>query len=102
VLVEFEGEPTGLRQRSVDVEVVFTLLDTDVGVRNNKNPLNLEHFDVLPKRAQLVPVDSDLELRLLLRHHADLTYEMTRADDGRLVLQIDFPPPKSEAPRTAP
>jgi hypothetical protein len=72
-------------------QVTVRLNDTSVGVRNNRNPLDVSQFNVLLLRAQLVTRGSDLEWVLKLRKPSQLQPELAAAGPDGVSLQIDIP-----------
>jgi hypothetical protein len=93
----FVGAPARVSQSLVSksqsgVDMTLRLEQTQVGVRNNRNPLALEHFGVSLLRAQLFQRDDAVELVLKLRSPAQITHNLQRRADGEVVLLIDFPP----------
>ncbi len=94
LFVHFAGEPLGVTDRADGQQVFYSFQGTDIGTRNNRYPLNLEHFDALLTRAKMRQVGSDVELSLTLRSAAKTSSSVHRRGDGSLVLHIDFPAPR--------
>jgi hypothetical protein len=70
--------------------VMLTLLETDIGAKNNRYPLDLSAFDGPVVRAQLNPRDSDVTLELQLRSDVIVTHKLQKRADSTVVLQVEF------------
>ncbi len=97
LFVHLTAEPGGVSRRDEGRALAFVMGETDVGVRNNENPLVFEHFDTPLLRAQLHPAGSDVELRISLRNDVELTHHLERRDDGEVLLQVDVPAPPAKS-----
>jgi hypothetical protein len=71
--------------------LTFTLHDTQVLVKNNKNPLITTNFATPVSRARLVPAGVDLNLVLDLRKAQSATHQVVAGENGAARLEIDFP-----------
>jgi hypothetical protein len=93
LFVHLTAEPASIARHADGVRVRFTFADTDVGVRNNKNPLVLKHFKAPLLRARLTQVDTAVQLELVLRKPIAVSHRVMRRDDGLYSLEIDFAAP---------
>lgn len=83
-----------IKQRSEGTQMTFTLLNSFVGLRNNKHPLDFSHFESPLVRAQLVPRGSNVDLVMQFRKPANelgLAHRFAQRGDGTFSLQIDLP-----------
>jgi len=71
--------------------VVVHLPNTGVGVRNNRNPLDVSQFNVLLLKAQLVPRGSDVDLVLQLRKPAQLEVTIVETPADGVSLHVKIP-----------
>lgn len=71
--------------------VTVKLPETSVGVRNNRNPLDVSQFNVLLLRAQLVPRGSDVDLVLKLRKPAELQVAIVESPEDGVSLHVAIP-----------
>lgn len=92
LFIHLSARPELMVMETGGTEQRYRLVDTDIGVRNNRHPLELREFDDLLVRSQLTPSGDDVILALRLRRAAELQYEFVELDDGRVSLQIDLPP----------
>lgn len=72
--------------------LIFVLEDTTILVRNNKNPLNLEHFATPVKRANLVEAGSQVRVVIELKREVEARHSFGDNEDGTVTLQVTFPP----------
>jgi hypothetical protein len=75
------------------LRVVFTLRDASILSRNNKNPLNLEHFATPAKRAQLAKHGDDVEFVVELKREVQTRHQVVDNENGGVSLHVDFPAP---------
>jgi hypothetical protein len=100
LFVRLTGKPE-LTRDTAQSTVTYLLKQTFVGIRNNKNPLDLRHFQSPLLRAQLVEQGADVLLVLRLRHNAKdvrLQHRFSKRNDGSYSLQIDLPAASSVPP----
>ncbi len=72
----------------------LTLQESYVGLRNNKNPLDLRHFDSALLRAQLVSKGRNVDLVMRFRRpvkELKIKHRFAKRNDGSYSLQIDIP-----------
>jgi len=91
LFVHLTQSPGNVSKSANGSEVTLRLEDTDVGVRNNKNPLALEHFGVILLRAQLFQRENAVELVMKLRSEVEVTHSVQRRGDGEVMILIDLP-----------
>lgn len=91
LFVHFSARPELMLLEAGGIEHRYRFVDTDIGVRNNRHPLDLREFEELLVHAQLTPSRSDVILTLRLRRASDLPYELVELEDGHVSLQIDLP-----------
>jgi hypothetical protein len=72
-------------------QVTVKLLETSVGVSNNRNPLDVSQFNVLLLRAQLVPRGGDVDLVLKLRSPAELQVTIVETPEDGVCLYVAIP-----------
>lgn len=92
IFVHMTKEPA-LQVEKQPKRVVFTLKETGILVRNNKNPLNLEHFATPAKRANLVEAGPDVHFIVELKRDVATQHRFSQNTDGTVTLQVDFPSP---------
>jgi hypothetical protein len=85
---------TGVGVRTEDKLVVYTLSNAVLLARNNKNPLNLEHFATPAKRARLVQSGLDVDVVIDLKRPVETRHRLSKTD-GMVSLQVDFPAPRT-------
>ena len=68
----------------------YMLFDTEVSLRNNRNPLVLTHFDTPVDRAKLSPQGRHVVFRLHMKRQAEPRHEIVRLGDAAFSLRIDF------------
>lgn len=68
----------------------YLLKETQVSLRNNRNPLVLTHFDTPVERAQLLKRGGDVVFRLEMKRAAEPAHEIVRLQDGGFSLRIEF------------
>lgn len=73
--------------------IVFTLQGSRILSRNNKNPLNLEHFATPAKRAQLVEREGDVDVIIELKREVETRHRVVDNEQGGVSLHVDFPAP---------
>lgn len=76
-------------------EVVYTLEDTRIPVRNNKNPLITKEFFSPVIKAVLASDGADAKLTVTLREAVPTQHRMVRHANGEATLHIDIAPPKA-------
>jgi hypothetical protein len=84
------------RKVKVDVRrsagrVSYVLARTQVGIRNNTNPLVTHYFDTPLSRAWLRPDEAGAQLVLELRENVALKHRVVDGPHGTMILQIDLP-----------
>lgn len=95
LFVRLTGKPR-LTKNTSERTVIFLMENTFVGVRNNKNPLDVSHFQTPLLRAQLVEKGADVQLVMQLRKAAKqvlMQHRFTERSDDSYSLQIDLPAP---------
>lgn len=95
IFVHLTKKPPLLSQQD-GLKAVYTMSDSRILIRNNKNPLNLEHFPTPAKRATLVARDGDVELVVELKSEVALSHRFADNPDGTVSLHIDLPRPGGE------
>lgn len=74
-------------------QIVFTLHNANLLVRNNKNPLDLTHFATPAKSARLLQSNDDVQLVIELKRAVEVRHRFSDNADGTTTLQVDLPPP---------
>jgi hypothetical protein len=92
IFVHMTKEPA-LQVEKQPNRLVFALKETGIFVRNNKNPLNLEHFATPAKRANLVEAGPDVHFVVELKREVETQHRFSGNTDGTVTLQVDFPSP---------
>lgn len=92
LFVHMTEQPTAVRKQQDDVRVSVLLVDAEMGVRNNLNPLVFEHFQVTPLRAQLKSTSEGVVLEIVLRKPDTVRHRVVARADAGYSLQLDFSP----------
>lgn len=92
----------GVDERKAEGRLAYRLKGASVPVQTNLLPLETSFFRTPVARATLVEVgDEDIELVVELRQPSTATYKVVDTDAG-MILQVDFPPPATQAPAPPP
>lgn len=92
IFVHMTAEPPVQVDKQPD-RVVFTLQDARILARNNKNPLNLEHFPTPAKRAHLAEDATGVRIVIELKREVETRHRLVDNENGGVSLHIDFPAP---------
>jgi hypothetical protein len=71
--------------------LVVTFVSTDVGVKNNRNPLDLLPFELPVSRAQLVTRGADVDWVITLKEKVALEPKFVTSSAASSVLEIEVP-----------
>ncbi len=96
------SEKVIVAERKAEGRLAYRLKGASVPVRTNLLPLETSFFKTPVARVMLVEAgDEDVELIVELRQPSVATYKIVDTDAG-MILQVDFPPPASQAPAPPP
>jgi hypothetical protein len=92
IFVHITSQP-GIEVDKQASRVVFTLRDARILSRNNKNPLNLEHFATPAKRAHLTERGDAVDFIVELKREVEVRHRVVENENGGVSLHVDFPAP---------
>jgi len=93
--------PVTVEERKLKGAVVYTLENTKVPVRNNRNPLMTVDFSSIVRRALIAQRKKSVEITIFLKADAELEHRIVQRG-GAAVLEIRLPKTPPTPPPTGP